>query len=237
VRALELSLLPVVALGGTAPTAEITDITDITEEASPTSLFARAGRLTHAEVVPAPTVVAPKAPRVPSTPSTVRPVVSARERGRRRVVGAVLSLAPLCLVMLAFDHQGAFTRGSFVRNLLPLTLLAIIGVTYLLAGQGTVARPTWADRPCSPSLPTSWSATCCASTPGRRESSISIALGLVLAASHLVAVGTPTAGQCRRTLRSIAWAGTLYAATFTAANMGLLGSVARPSSSRCSPAS
>jgi O-antigen ligase len=223
----ERDLLPNVADLAVDP-AEPADPADDVEQPDPVFLHAprRDVRARSATDTPTPIPTAPARLPDPAPVGRNRPL-SPIDRGRRRVITALLALAPICFVVLAFDRNGAFSRGAFVRNLLPLGLIGLVGIAFVLSGQVTVVRPRWADRALLGLAGYVFIGFALRLHSGNSaESGLSIALGLLLATTHLLAVGTPSAGQCRTALRNICWAGTVYATTFAAANLGLLGATA-----------
>jgi O-antigen/teichoic acid export membrane protein len=146
---------------------------------------------------------------------------------RGRTVGAVLALGPLCLLVLAFDRNGLFTRGGAVRNLLPLALAGVVAIAYFLAGQTTIRRPEAVDKVIfvlAGYLSLGFVMHLHRGSSG--ASDIAISIGLLVAATHLLARDDPSARQCAVALRNLCWAGAIYAGTFAAANAGLLGEAA-----------
>jgi O-antigen/teichoic acid export membrane protein len=167
--------------------------------------------------------VAAPPPEVPSAP-----VLDDEAPSRRRTVGAVLALVPLCLLVLALDRNGLFTRGGAVRNLLPLALLGFVGLAFLLSGQSTVRRPEAADKVLLVLAGyLSVGFVLQLHRGGGGESDIAITIGLLLGATHLLALGRPSTRQCEAALRTTSVAGTVYALAFAAGNAGALGAAAQ----------
>jgi O-antigen ligase len=136
-------------------------------------------------------------------------------------------LAPICLLVLAIDHNGVFTRGGTVRNLLPVGLIAVVGFAFLVSGRATVRRPERADRALlvlAGYLSLGFVVHAYRGDGG--ASAIAISLVLLLGATHLLAGGRPSTRQVDTGLRHLCWAGVLYAVVFAAANADLLGAVA-----------
>jgi O-antigen/teichoic acid export membrane protein len=163
----------------------------------------------------------------PGTPEPASSTIPDQPGGRGRTVGAVLALAPMCLVVLALDRNGLFTRGGAVRNLLPVALLGVVGLAFLVSGQSTVRRPERADKALLVlAAYLSLGFVLHVYSGDNRESDIAITLALLLGATHLVAGGRPSTRQCEAALRHLCSAGVIYAVAFIAANAGLLGAVA-----------